>query len=276
MRMRVLHSKYNQETLNTLVATPSLPWAKCHLYSRLMRMCRRACFSTRKNRGFGSLLAASVRCSVRGALLRREDGGVLLPRRVWTFDFGQSEVVNCVPSVCFGTLCDQCWICLGGDVELPLLSKWKCYSWCAVWNVIILPLQRGSCTGVSGGAQLPSLGGEGRCCFSSTPLLPRAAPAPHLNKANLAKQKTPTYVACLPHRPCSLLHPVVHVSLWCPWQRSMPSLLALLGDWSQTPSRERLCSPGSGTHTQKLQCLSQAPLTHAGTVTKTVLYPDKA
>lgn len=34
-----------------------------------------------------------------GALLIQEDRRVLFPRRVWTFDFGQSGVVNCFLSV---------------------------------------------------------------------------------------------------------------------------------------------------------------------------------
>lgn len=180
----VLHSKYNQETLNTLVKC-------CHRYPELTitcTLCSRVCaeeLAFPHTNGLGSLLAVCVRCSVHGALLIRVGRRVLCPEECGRLILGR-EGLWTVFLQCVSVLSV---ISLRGDLELPLLSGWKCYS-----RSEMLPccryrwlMHRGL-----GGAQLPPLGGAGRRCFSSTLLHPRAALAPYLSEANLARQKTPT------------------------------------------------------------------------------------
>lgn len=91
--------------------------------------------------------------------------------------------------------------------------------------------------------------------------LPPATLAPHLNKANLAKQKAHLTDVPSPQTPRSSAHGG-HIGLWFPWQRGGISLCCSL--CSRTISTEWLCLPGSGTRVQKLWVRLRLPLPSQG------------
>lgn len=128
-----------------------------------------------------------------------------------------------------------------------LLAKWKCY-------------QKLMCCCLK--CYYP-VRGEGWGCFSSTLLHLQAALAPCLTQMNVTKQKIPTEMLWLPHRPCSpsdvVLSPVAPLA---EEERALFALFA--GVWPRAPSMEGLHLPGSKARQRNFQHVSQAPLTHTG------------
>lgn len=102
---------------------------------------------------------------------------------------------------------------------------------------------------------------------------PPATLAPHLNKADLAKQKAHLSDVPSPQTLRSSAHGGSH-QLVVPLteRRNKPLLLSLLTDYKHRVTLfARQWDPCAETLSA-----SQAPVTLAGTVTKTVLYPDKS